>query len=138
MKRSQMIFVLLICAVIVWMTTSPAYAVPQLPSSFYGTVKANGSNLPIGGAITAWINGNLYSSTLIMLYENDSVYSIDVPGDDPATPGAIEGGLDGDTIVFKINGLSAAETGIWHSGTNVNLDLTLASLSYLYVPVIIK
>jgi hypothetical protein len=32
--------------------------------------------------------------------------------------------VEGDTVVFHIGGLEADETGTWHSGTNVQLNLT--------------
>ena len=35
----------------------------------------------------------------------------------------IDGGKEGDTIRFTIGGLPVAQTGTWHSGTNVELNL---------------
>jgi hypothetical protein len=90
------------------LTIAPAVlALPPLPSSFYGTVKVDGANVPLGTIVSAWINGVWYA--------------------DPATPGTIEGGVEGDTVVFHIGGLEADETGTWHSGTNVQLNLTAST-----------
>lgn len=105
--------------------TFPALAVPPLPSSFYGTVKVNGSNISVGTIVSAWINGVQYAYTGSLLYQGDSVYALDVPGDDPATT-AVEGGAFGDTIVFQVNGRPAQQTGVWQSGTNVMIDLTIS------------
>ena len=105
------------------------YAVPPLPSSFYGTVKFNGINLPEGTVVEALINGQVISQSQTMMYEGDSVYSIDVSGDDTSTT-VVEGGKEGDVIQFRVGGLIAAETGLWESGTNVELNLsTTGSIS---------
>ena len=114
-------------AAIVLLALSPteAEAVPPIPSSFYGTVKLNGSNVPNGTKVSAWIGEIKYSETETTTWGGDSVYSIDVPGDDPETPGK-DGGVEGETIVFKIASYTADQTGTWHSGTNVELNLTAA------------
>jgi hypothetical protein len=65
-----------------------------------------------------------YSQTLT--YQGDSVYALDIPGDDASTT-EVEGGREGDTIFFKIGGILADQTGVWHSATNVNLNLTVTS-----------
>jgi hypothetical protein len=95
---------------------------PPLPSSFYGAVKVNGANVPVGTIVSAWINGVKYVETTVLLYAGDTVYSLNVPGDDPETPG-IEGGVSGDIVVFHIGDQVTDQTGFWQSGTNVGLDL---------------
>jgi hypothetical protein len=110
------------------LTIAPAVlAVPPLPSSFYGTVKVDGANVPLGTIVSAWINGVQYAEATVSLYAGDTIYGLNVPGDDPATPGTIEGGVEGDTVVFHTGGLEADETGTWHSGTNVQLNLTAST-----------
>ncbi len=101
-------------------------APPPLPSSFYGTVKVNATNVPLGTNVSAWINGAKYAETFVTIYLSDTVYSLDVPGDDPATPGVIEGGKPGDTIVFYIGNSAADQTGSWQSGTNIQRNLSRA------------
>jgi hypothetical protein len=100
-----------------------AQAIPPLPSSFYGTVQIDGGSIPDGTRITAWINGHEIASGLSQTYQGESVYSLDVLGDDPDSP-AVEGGRDGIAIQFKIGDLNAGQIGSWHSGTNVHFDLT--------------
>ncbi len=99
------------------------HAVPPLPSSFYGTVTLNGEDLPEGTIIRALIDGEVYASTASQLYQGNSVYSLIVAGDDPATT-AVEGGVAGDTIQFRVGGNLASQTAVWQSGVNQNLDLT--------------
>ncbi len=99
------------------------HAVPPLPSSFYGNVTLNGADLPEGTIIQALIDGEVYASTASQLYQGNSVYSLIVAGDDPATA-AVEGGVAGDTIQFTVGGNLASQTAVWQSGVNLNLDLT--------------
>ena len=125
MKASQKMIALLIAAVLLIINAPAALALPPLPSSFYGTVKANGANVPLGTQVTAWINGVLYATATVNLYAGEMWYSLDVPGDDPATPGIIEGGVQGNTIVFRMGTQTiATQTGTWQTGINTNLNLS--------------
>lgn len=102
---------------------------PRLPSAFYGTVTDNGQNVPNGTPVSAWINGVKYAETTTFMTtinsQQVSVYTLTVPGDDPSTPDVIEGGNEGDTIVFRVNGYLTHQTGVWHEGTDVELNLTV-------------
>lgn len=114
------------------------HMIPPLPSSFYGTVKENGENVPVGTTISAWINGVQYGETHTLLYADVSVYAIDVPGDDPSTAGILEGGIQGDIIVFKIGANLADLTAIWQTGTNNELNLSQSLLlKQIYLPLIL-
>jgi hypothetical protein len=98
-------------------------APPPLPSSFHGTAQISGADVPAGTPVSALIAGVVYAETSTFLAEGASVFIIDVPGDDPDTPG-IEGGSAGDTIVFQLDGFDADQTGTWSPGSYVRLDLT--------------
>ena len=124
----------LLAALAMILIVTPALAFPPLPSSFYGKVKVNGANVPDGTVVVALVNGQKYVETLTLTYEGDSVFSLNVPGDDAATAG-IEGGKEGDTIRFTVGGVSAEPSAAWHSGTNVNLDLSATSESPIEQPV---
>jgi hypothetical protein len=137
MKISKCTVVMLIVISALLMTITTASAVPPLPSSFYGTVKVNGENVAVGVSVTATINGVQYAYAATQLYQGDTVYTLDVPGDDLGTT-IIEGGVSGDTVVFKVNGITALETGTWQSGTNIKLNLTIDSLPMLYLPITFK
>jgi len=139
MRKRIFLFFILAATVLVLSQPVSAAAPPPFPSSFWGTVKYNGENVTIGATVTAWINGVQYASGLTELYEGNTVFSLDVAGDQAETP-AIEGGKAGDTVVFKVNGAIAVETATWQSGVNVQRNLTLTSApSYsIYVPVILK
>ena len=140
MRRRILVFSFLI---FILLSDGLPYAVkagpPSMPSSFYGLAGENGANVPIGTVISAWINGVQYAETLSLSYNGNSVYTMDVPADDPGTPGTTEGGLEGDLVLFKIGGIEANQTGIWHGGTNQELDLSITiALERIYLPLIIN
>lgn len=123
----------LVSLIVSLLITLPALAVPTLPSSFYGSVKVNNSNVPDGTSIQALIGGQVYAEGFTQTYEGGSVYSLDVKGDDTDTA-AQDGGREGDTIQFKIGGALAGQTGVWHTGTNVMLNLTTTTSEPIGTP----
>ena len=134
MRRLTRIIILLGIVLSSLLVTRPALAFPPLPSSFYGTVKVDGANIPDGTVIKALINGQVYAQTQSLTYQGDSFYSLDVPGDDLATT-SIEGGKDGDTVTFVIGeDDSAGQTGTWKSGTIVKLNLSATSSATVAAP----
>jgi hypothetical protein len=94
-----------------------------LPSSFYGTIQVDGANVEPGTSIKALIENQVFAEGHTLMYEGTSVYTINVPGDDNDSQ-EVDGGREGDEIIFEIGGLVADQTGTWHSGTNVELNLT--------------
>ena len=127
MKLIRITTVVLMIITLLLANVSPALALPPLPSTFSGTVLVNGVGSPAGTLISAWINGVKYAEVPVTIYLGVTYYGIDVPGDDPATSGTIEGGIEGQTIVFHIGALVAQQTGIFHSGDPQNLNLTAVS-----------
>jgi hypothetical protein len=123
MKKFRMLIILIIMTV-GWLVynVQPASAVPLVPSSFHGTVKLNGANVPAGTVIHAYINGVEYAHTTVLTYQGDTVYSLDVPSEDTDTPGT-QGGVEGDKIDFYIGSKKVTQTGTWHSGTYISLNL---------------
>jgi len=99
---------------------------PPIPSGFWGTASSDGANVADGTSITAWIDGVQVAQTTSLTAEGSSVYSLDVSGDDPSTPER-DGGAEGDTIQFKLGEDWANETSTWHSGTTLELNLTVSS-----------
>jgi len=75
-----------------------------------------------GTTVSAWINGVKYAETTVSQPASDTLYGLNVPGEDPAEPGT-QGGVEGDTVVFKIGELEVAQTGTWHQGTNEPVNL---------------
>jgi hypothetical protein len=112
----------------------PNLVAPPLPSSFYGTVKVEAANVPEGTLVRALINGKVYAEKATQTVKADSMYLLNVPGDDPGTS-EIEGGREGDQVVFKIGEAQADQSGVWESGTIVKVDL---SASRTKVPVALQ
>jgi len=108
----------------------PVLAFPTLPSSFYGTVKVNGANVPDGTLVQALINGKVIIENHTQTYQGDSFYSLDIPADDPDTL-VVDGGKDGDTITFIMGGIVADQAGTWKSGTIVSMNLSASSAATL-------
>lgn len=127
MKRfGRFLSVLVILGLAALALPGPAGAFPPLPSSFYGKVTLDGSDVPEGTRLEAWIGDLLVAFNTTQVYQGDSVYSLDIPGDDTSTQ-AIEGGIEGDVIYFKLGGFLADQTATWHTGTNEELDLSAIS-----------
>lgn len=99
-----------------------ALAVPPLPSSFYGYITLGGQPVAANTQLEAWIGTTRYATATIGLYQGLSIYTLNVPGDDPATPER-EGGLDGETVTFRLADHTFAQTASWHSGSNQAHDL---------------
>lgn len=103
MKR----LLLIICVLMLLAADMP----PQLPSSFYGTV----TGYPAGTKLNAWMDGARVAQVAAFSYPGYGiVYTVNVPGD------ALD---EGKAITFKSNGVIIGR-GIWHSGTNTQLNLS--------------
>ncbi len=134
MKRLSRISSLsLIVLVVSLFVATPVLAIPPLPSSFYGSVKVNNANVPDGTVIQALIGGQVYAEGYSQTYQGNSVYALDVRGDDSGTT-TVDGGREGDMIQFKIGGVLADQTAVWKTATNVNLNLTASSSAPIVTP----
>ena len=125
-KKSLLVSIMLMLGLLLF-NVQNAMAVPPIPSGFYGTVKIDGANVATGTIISARIGGIEYENTTVLLYGGDTVFSLDVPGDDPETAGIVEGGVQGETIAFFIGSVQANQTATWQYGTNISLNLTASS-----------
>ncbi len=127
MKKLRVFSTLFLTIALLLGNFSNVFAMPPLPLSVSGTVKLDGNNVPEGTIISARINGETYASVEEILWEGDTVYFFDVPGEDPEVPG-IQGGVPGDTVVFYIGEYEADQTISWQAGIVVN-DFNLTATS---------
>jgi hypothetical protein len=123
------IFVGLSTGILLWQSRSlpvsaRPLAQPVLPARFYGTITLNGGNIAAGTVLSATIGQHLYATTVITPLQGVSSYLIDIPSDDPGTV-AVDGGREGDTVLFIIPGFTAAQQGIWRTGAIIALNLTM-------------
>jgi len=104
-----------------------------MPAAYYGNITRDGTGAPMGTNIYVWIDGTEITSSEYMTAAKgiygphidlspSGLYLI-VPPDNGDTPEK-DGGISGDTIVFKINGFTAYPTATWSSGAVSNIDLT--------------
>ena len=133
MSIRKPLFSLVLACLVGLLFVTPALAFPPLPSSFYGKVKVDGKNVPDGTVVRALVGGKVYAQARTQTYQDDSVFSLDVPGDDSSST-EVEGGKEGEAIQFEVGGVPASQIGTWHSGTNVNLDLAAKSSGPLETP----
>ena len=134
MKKRGFIIPIILLGVVTIGSISEVWAVPPFPHTFYGTAKKDGANVPDGTVISAWIGGTQYVTTETFTSGGDSVYSINVPGDDPETT-ATEGGVNGNTVSFRVGSDIASQTAVFSSGSLTNLNLTtVVTLTVSVVP----
>jgi hypothetical protein len=124
-KMGPIIAVFTLLLELSWAAAARA-APPLLPSSFNGTVQVDGVYVPLGTVVSAWIDGVRYAGATTVFYAGYSVYGLGVPGDHPDTPEK-DGGVEGETIVFRIGDLVADQRGTFNSGSNEHLDLTVST-----------
>jgi hypothetical protein len=128
MNKSRVFTALILAFSVLLFLAQPVKAQPLLPSEFYGTVMINGvtsTTATVVGKINSVQYGGAASWDCVTLPY--CVYVLSVPSDDADTTGIIEGGVEGNTVEFYVNGVKANQTGTWHSGTIVRLDLTVTS-----------
>jgi hypothetical protein len=146
MKRSKIIITIIFSIMIISMSFAVVIAQastqpPAFPSSFYGLI--NDESVTENSVVKVWINGQLITTSTVITYGADLVYSIRIPADDPSTPDVLEGGRDGDVVIFTIDELTARhnDNNIWQGGTNIQLDLSLNEPVFseeIYLPLIIR
>ena len=93
------------------LATAAMLAVLLLPSAvlahefcrFYGPVTVHGQNMPPGTVVSAWLEDPYIGPWTSTMYDHHGVtwYRLDVPRDNPATPGK-EGGVEGETVYFRV------------------------------------
>ena len=130
LKRGTKLGAIIWLAAVVLALVVPAEAAAQeVPCRFYGTVQVDGAYVPDGTVIIAHIEGAGQWTTESFTYEGASVYRLDIPPDDPATPQE-DGGVDGDSVNFWIrfaaSDLPATIASTWQEAAalEVNLEAT--------------
>lgn len=124
MKKSWLLIPVLVLILLAGVVAR-VQAVPPLPSSFYGEIHFQISDNPpnAGDTIDAYVPGvtPAVGSDVISTDAGKLVYAMNVIGDDPDVAGK-DGGVEGDVVTFKISTRIVA-TSVWHSGTNVSLNI---------------
>ncbi len=87
---------------------------PPLPCRFYGQLPESDANT----LVSAHLDGVEQAVATSFLDGGQSVYVIDVPGDDPSTV-EVEGAVEGASITFRLDGVDGVQTLLWSSGQAV-------------------
>ena len=101
-------------------------SVPIIPHEVSGWVKINDSFVPEGTLVSAWCDGIKVAEGQAIEYADESWYRLDVPADDPITPGK-DGCEAGDVISFQVDGFQADQTENWAAELISRVDLTASS-----------
>ena len=112
---------------LVMLLAVPVSAVAPGHYQVWGVARKGGTRVPDGTVITAWIGATQFGQTTSLTSGGLGVgsYGLEVLGDDPDTPLSKEGGVAGEVVTFRIDGLPAAETGSWDTGWDI-IDLNAA------------
>jgi hypothetical protein len=81
---------------------------------FYGPVTVNGQDVPDGTVVSAWLESSFVGPWTTTTYTSNgaSWYVIDIPPDNPSTPGK-EGGVVGDQVHFSVSSTPVPGTATW-------------------------
>lgn len=110
----------------------------EKPHQFWGTVIMEGETVGAGVTVSAEIDGFEYESGVTNaqgIYGWDPEDPFSIPSDDPGTPEK-DGGVNGDEVVFKLNGVEATETVIqglstFKSGGGSEINLSIGAVVLL-------
>jgi len=141
---------LALCLIVALAVPAVADVPPSLPRdhSFWGSVTIGETPAEPGTVVTATIAGvdDEWTSTVVDIEGYDGYYGLndppdypdnllEVPADDPATPGIKEGGVEGDTVEFRVLGELAGEAPFVPDGTT-RLDLQVTITYTLTVNIV--
>jgi len=134
MKQAKISVLLLL---LVALTPLVLADLPTLPSEYWGLI--NNGAVEHGLGVLAWIDLNdnnvldlsgantfdgdeIFQDTSTISSGGNVYYNIMVPADDSETP-EIEGGVPGDFVIIRINGVDASPLLEWISGSNDYVDI---------------
>ncbi len=126
---SRWLISLAIVLLILVLESPVAYAVPQLPHSFYGTLEINGQDAPIGTVVKAKFSElefSTYTTTEAGKYGDNATSDYFMV--------IWEGLHSGDIISFYVNGVDTGETYLFESGggpTELNLTVDMPPVGLL-------
>lgn len=105
-----------------------AAAPPQPPTSFYGDVEVNGQPAAAGLTFTAWIDGEKRGELTL---ESSGEYGGPGPFD-PKLDVECDECSGGETVVFKLGDVQAAETATFESGEVKQQNLTFTGVTEFF------
>jgi hypothetical protein len=136
-KKMTVISLLVAIAMLALALPSTAVAHVSTACRFYGPVTVNGANVPDGTVVSAWLESPSVGPWTTTTFTNcgASWYVIDIPADDPGTPGK-EGGVVGDQVHFSVGATPVPGTATWQIYSPSGLLRVYHALSIITVPLI--
>lgn len=99
---------------------------PPRPSSFHGSVRVGNRPAPSTLPISAWIGQRKIAEASLLRDGAATRYLLHLPADLPETA-AVEGGLPGQQVVFRVGASEGIQQGEWQDGQHRLLDLELTA-----------
>lgn len=135
--KTKMTVIGLLVAIAMVALALPSMAVAHVSTAcrFYGPVTVNGVDVPDGTVVSAWLENpsvGPWTTTTYTKY-GASWYVIDIPADDPDTPGK-EGAVDGDQVHFSVDATPVPGTGTWQTCSPSGILRVYHALSIGSVP----
>jgi hypothetical protein len=133
-KKMRVISLLAAIAMLALALPGPTVAHISTACRFYGPVTVNGADVPDGTVVTAWLEGPYVGPWTTTTYTSGgaSWYAIDIPRDDPSTPGK-EGGVVGDQVHFSVGATPVPGTATWQVYSPSGILRVYHALSIAYV-----
>ena len=131
-KKMRVISLLVAIAMLALALPGTAVAHVTAACRFYGPVTVDGELVPDGTVITAWLEGP-YAGPWTATTDSASEYAIDIPPDNPSTPGK-EGGVVGDQVHFSVGATPVPGTATWQIYGPSGILRVYHALSIAYVP----
>ncbi len=92
--------------------------IPQPPHRVFGTITIDGNSQTGERELVVSTGGRpVLTTTLTFTNSQPTDYLISIPADDPTTPSTFEGGVNGETVSFTLNGAVFTHTFPFESGT---------------------
>ena len=121
----RVIATLIILVIVLAICATGIQASPPPPCKFRGTVRLNGEFVSDGTKVSFWSDdwGTMWAEVDSFTHEGESVYSIQLGGDDPVTPEK-EGPVQDEWVRFKVDGYDTGQRRQWRTAETVVEDLT--------------
>ncbi|MFN8422992.1 MAG: hypothetical protein U0470_06235, partial [Anaerolineae bacterium] len=115
-------------AIVAGRPASAAVLAPPAPAHNAGTAAYYGAPAPFGMVVSAHVGDALIATAPVVSGMGGThVFSITVPGDDPATP-AKEGPAEGERVRFRVNGVPADNIEFFNAGEDITLNLEVTKI----------
>ena len=122
-RKRRGIGFLVVMLVLLALACEPAFAMPPLPATCWGTVSVNGATVPPGTVVSAWVDGVQVTSTTTQTIDGASYYIVHISATSEWVPEGSPPNLAGKPVLFRVGSYVASQTMTWQTGATTRLDL---------------